>query len=150
MSSWRQQALIDAPSAAVWELISSPNRFPDWWPDAIEVTGPPTIEKGTKFRQTSPAPIGRWTTTTTFKVEALDELHEIRMRCQQSGWYSHWFLTEARDATFVDVEVGIEPVALQYRLLFGALGKRHFRDAADAALDGLRQALATDPVRLTR
>jgi uncharacterized protein YndB with AHSA1/START domain len=145
MPSWRQQAVLEAPPAAVWELIADPNRFPEWWSNtALEVTGPPTIELGSEFQQTGHAPIGRSTITTTYKVEAFDELREVRMRCQQSGWYSHWFLTEARGSTFVDVEVGIDPTALQYRLLFGALGKRPFREAAVDAIDGLREALAAD------
>jgi uncharacterized protein YndB with AHSA1/START domain len=147
VASWRQQAVIEAAPDAVWELIANPTRFPEWWGDSLEVTGPPTIELGTEFQQTAPAPIGRSTTTTTYKVEAFDELHEVRMRCQQSGWYSHWFLTEARGSTFVDVEIGIEPTAIQYRLLFGALGKRHFRGAAEQALDGLRDALAANVAR---
>ena len=147
MASWRQQAVIEAPPDAVWELVANPNRFPEWWGDTLEVTGPATIELGTEFQQTSPAPIGRSTTTTTYRVEALDELHEVRMRCLQSGWYSHWLLTEARGSTFVDVEIGIEPTAIQYRLLFGMLGKRHFRDAAEQALDGLRDALAANLAR---
>jgi uncharacterized protein YndB with AHSA1/START domain len=149
--SWRQQAVLEAPPAAVWELIANPNRFPDWWSaQALAVTGPATIELGSEFRQKSPAPIGRSTLTTTYRVEAFDELHEVKLRCQQSGWYSHWFLTEARGSTFVDVEVGIEPTALQYRLLFGALGKRAFREAAVDALDGLREALGADRARSTQ
>ena len=145
MASWRQQAVIEAPPEVVWELVANPNRFPEWWgATALEVTGPPTIELGSEFQQTARAPIGRSTITTTYRVEAFDELHEVRMRCQESGWYSHWFLTEARGSTFVDVEVGIEPTALHYRLLFGALGKRPFREAAIDAIDGLREALAAD------
>jgi uncharacterized protein YndB with AHSA1/START domain len=143
MPSWRQQAVLEAPPAAVWELIADPNRFPEWWgANALAVTGPATIELGSEFEQTSPAPIGRSTVTTTYKVEAFDELQEVRMRCQRSGWYSHWWLTEARGSTFVDVEVGIEPTAIQHRLLSAALGKRPFREAAVEALDGLREALA--------
>jgi uncharacterized protein YndB with AHSA1/START domain len=141
--SWRQQAVIEAPPDAVWELIANPNRFPEWWSaNALEVTGPATIELGTEFRQKSPAPIGRSTVTTTYKVEEFDELQEVKLRCQQSGWYSHWFLTAARGSTFVDVEVGIEPTAIQFRLMAAALGKRAFREAAVEALDGLREALA--------
>lgn len=149
MGSWRQQAVIEAAPADVWALISNPNRFPEWWSaQALEVTGPPTIELGSEFEQTEPAPIGRKTITTTYKVEEFDELREVKMRCQLSGWYSHWFLTEARGSTFVDVEVGIDPTAFQYRLLGAALGKRTFRQAATEAIDGLREALAHDRVRL--
>jgi hypothetical protein len=148
MASWRQQAMIEAPPSAVWELIADPNRFPEWWSaNALAVTGPPTIELGSEFEQTAPPPFGRKPITTTYKVEEFDELREVKMRCQLSGWYSHWFLTEARGSTFVDVEVGIEPTALQYRLMFGVLGKRPFRDAAVEAIDGLREALADDRER---
>jgi hypothetical protein len=145
MPSWRQQAVLEAPPRAVWEMIANPNRFPEWWSSsALAVTGPPTIELGSEFEQTARAPVGRSTITTTYKVEAFDELREVRMRCQQSGWYSHWWLTEARGCTFVDVEVGLDPAAFQYRLLFGVLGKRPFREAAVDAIDGLRDALAAD------
>jgi Polyketide cyclase / dehydrase and lipid transport len=145
MPSWRQQAVLEAPPADVWALIANPNRFPEWWSaQALAVTGPATIELGSEFEQTEHAPIGRGTVTTTYRVEAFDELREVRMRCQQSGWYSHWWLTEARGCTFVDVEVGLDPAAFQYRLLFGVLGKRPFREAAVDAIDGLREALAAD------
>jgi uncharacterized protein YndB with AHSA1/START domain len=149
--SWRQQAVLEAPPAAVWELIANPNRFPEWWSaQALTVTGPATIELGSEFRQESPAIIGRSTLTTTYRVEAFDELHEVKLRCQQSGWYSHWFLTEARGSTFVDVEVGIEPTAFQHRLMAAALGKRAFREAAVDALDGLREALEADRAQATQ
>jgi uncharacterized protein YndB with AHSA1/START domain len=149
--SWRQQAVLEAPPAAVWELIANPNRFPDWWSaQALAVTGPATIELGSEFRQESPALVGRSTLTTTYRVEAFDELHEVKLRCQQSGWYAHWLLTEARGSTFVDVEVGIEPTAFQYRLMAAALGKRAFREAAVDALDGLREALEADRAQATQ
>jgi uncharacterized protein YndB with AHSA1/START domain len=147
MGSWRQQAVIEAPPAAVWELIADPNRFPEWWSaNALAVTGPATIELGSEFEQTGAGPMGR-TVTSTYRVEEFEELREVKMRCQMSGWYSHWFLTEARGSTFVDVEVGIETTALQYRLMFGVLGKRPFREAAVEAIDGLREALAEDRER---
>jgi hypothetical protein len=46
---------------------------------------------------------------TTFKIEELDDLHAIKLRCQQSGYYSRWVLTEAQSSTFAEVEIGIEP-----------------------------------------
>ena len=50
-------------------------------------------------------------------------------------------LTEAQSQTFAEVEIGIEPTALQYRLLFGVMGKRYQRSIADQAVDGVRTRL---------
>jgi hypothetical protein len=90
------------------------------------------------------SPVGKF--ETTYKIEKLDDLREIKLRCQ-SGYYSRWFLTPAQDSTFVDVEVGVEPPALQYRLLFRAMGKRYLRRIAEQAIDGLRAQLAHNPPR---
>jgi uncharacterized protein YndB with AHSA1/START domain len=140
MPSWREQALIDAPVEAVWELLGDPSRYPEWASYVVEVSGMPEIEKGAEFDQVSSEPWGN--VTTKFRIQELEELQRIRMECQQSGWYSQWLLTEAQGKTFLDVEIGIEPSALQYRLVFGALGKRHFRRVVEDSLAGLREALA--------
>ena len=49
--------------------------------------------------------------------------------------------TEAQSCTFAEVEIGIEPTAVQYRLLFGAMGKRYLRRLVEQAIDGLRTRL---------
>jgi hypothetical protein len=144
MSSWRQQALIDAPKEAIWDLIADPRRYPEWAAHVVEVTGLPTsIEENAEFRQTTRMPLGE--PTTTFEVDVFDELREIRMHCQTSGTYSHWVLTDAQDATFAEVEMGIEPTAMQYRLIFGILGKRYFRKLAEEAVDGLSEVVEHRP-----
>jgi uncharacterized protein YndB with AHSA1/START domain len=143
MSSWRQQALIQAPPEAVWSLLGDPKRYPEWAGYVVEVTGLPVIEKDAEYEQVSSEPWGR--VTTKFTIDRFEEMHEIRMRCLQSGWYSQWLLTEAQGATFVDAEIGIEPTSLQYRLVFGALGKRHFRHVVEESLAGLRDALKAEP-----
>jgi hypothetical protein len=141
MSSHRQQALLEAPVEEVWSLIGDPERYPEWAGFAVEVTGMPQIAEGAEFEQTSRLPIGRGTDTTIFRVDELEELHSIKLRCTRTGWYSRWLLTEAQGGTFVDAEFGIEPTAIQYRLLFGAIGRRHFTSVASESLDGLREAL---------
>lgn len=141
MSAWRQQAVIDAPVEAVWSLLGDPRRYPEWAGFALEVTGLPVIEQGAEFAQTTRSPFGEQ--TTIFRIDELEELREIKMRCTRSGWYSHWLLTEAQGGTFLDAEFGIEATALRYRLLFGAVGRRHFPDVATQSIDGLRQALAS-------
>jgi uncharacterized protein YndB with AHSA1/START domain len=138
MSSWRQQALIEAPVETVWELVGDPNRHPEWWPDVLEVKGVPKITQDATYRQVTRTRGG--SIETTFSVEEVDELRTIKLRCTDTGTYAHWLLTEARDSTFADLELGIEPTSLRYRVFDGMLGKRYFRDWAQRAVDGLRDA----------
>lgn len=139
MSSCRQQALIDAPLEAVWELVGDPRRMPEWaGRDVEEVYGLASVDLGATYRQTTRTPFGK--NTTTFEIEALDELREIRLRCQTSGYYSHWRLTEAQDATFAEVEIGMEPTGLAAHAINVTLGKRWYRRLLENALDGVRSA----------
>ncbi len=109
MASWTQQALLEATREMIWELLTDPTRYPEWAGDALETTGVPTkIEKGATFEQTVPGPLGM-KATTTFEVAELEDLREIKLACQMTGYYSHWRLTEAQDQTFADVEIGIDP-----------------------------------------
>ncbi|MFL5821427.1 MAG: hypothetical protein ACJ76S_12170 [Solirubrobacteraceae bacterium] len=39
------------------------------------------------------------------------------------------------------IEAPVQPTALQYRLLFGAMGKRYLRRIAEQTIDGLRAVL---------
>ena len=139
MSSWRQQAVIEAPLEQVWACVGDPRRYPEWAGNVVSVTGLATVEPDAEFRQVSKSPIGK--AETTFRIEELDDLRTIKLRCQQSGYYSRWVLTEAQSSTFAEVEIGIEPTAIQYRLVFGALGKRYLRRLVEQALDGLRMTL---------
>jgi hypothetical protein len=139
VSSYRQQALIEAPVEEVWGLIGDPNRYPEWAGFAVEVTGLPEVAEGAEFEQTTRSK-RTGTNTTVWRVDELEELHEIKLRCTRTGWYSRFLLTEARGDTFVDAEFGIEPTAIQYRLIFGA-GRRHFTSVATQSLDGLRETL---------
>jgi hypothetical protein len=141
MSAARQHALVQAPIEEVWGLISDPARFPEW-NDELEVTGVPTrIEKGSTFRLTSPTRFGP-KATTAFEVEELDEsLREIKIRCQASGFYSHWLLTEAQGNTFADIEFGVEPHGLRQRLWALPLTKAELRQSLDRAIDGVRRVL---------
>lgn len=147
MSSWKQQALIQAPVAEVWDILCDPARSPDWDPDVLAVTGAPIrIEKGSTFDITGRGPLGM-KATTTFKVEELEDLHELKMKCQVSGFYAHWLLTQAQDGTFTEVELGIEPIESQS--LRGRVGaalhtKSYLRTQVEKLLDGLRRAAHRD------
>lgn len=139
MASWRQQALIEAPVEEVWRFVGDPESYPTWAKDVVDVTGLPRVEPDATFRQRMETPLG--THETTFRVEELEELRQITLRCTASGYYSRWLLTPARDQTFADVEIGVEPTSLRQRVI-APLGKRWFRRMADESIDGLRGALA--------
>jgi hypothetical protein len=141
MSSWRQQAVIEAPVNEVWELLIEPRRWPEWDSDVTKVTGAPAqIEVGSRVDATGAGPFGM-PMTAHFKVDQLDDLREVRMTCQVSGFYTHWLLTEARGNTFAELELGVEPMpGLQARAAGLLHTKGYLRKAVDHTLDGLRRA----------
>jgi uncharacterized protein YndB with AHSA1/START domain len=139
MSEVRQQALINAPPAKIWELVGDPRRHPEWWPRVIEVHGE-RFEEGSNYAQVTRSPSGRVETTMT--VERLEDLREIHMRCEQTGTYAHWLLTEARGDTFVDVEFGMDPIGTGNRIFDAALGKLYFRRWLSQSLAALEEAAA--------
>jgi Polyketide cyclase / dehydrase and lipid transport len=142
MASWRQQALIAAPVEEVWELLVEPERWREWGEDVNEVTGGPVrIEKGSMVDVRGRGPL-RLPTTAHFKVEDLEELKEVHLKCQVSGFYSHWLLTEARGSTFADVELGVEPMpGLQARAAGMLHTKGYLRGAVERSIDGIRRAV---------
>jgi hypothetical protein len=76
------------------------------------------------------------------KIDRLEDLREIRMRCTKTGTYAHWTLTEARGNTFVDVELGMDPVGVGNRIFDVAVGKLYFRRWLDQSLAALKEAAA--------
>jgi uncharacterized protein YndB with AHSA1/START domain len=140
MPSWRQQALIEAPVEEVWGAVGDPRKYPTWAGDVLGVTGLAEVAPDAEFQQVTKMPIG--TEETTFRIEALEDMREIKLRCLKSGYYSHWVLTEAQESTFMDVEIGVDPTALRYRVVSGAVGKRHFRRITEDSIEGLRKLLA--------
>ena len=100
MSSWRQQALVEAPLERVWELVGDPNRYPEWASDIVEVTGLPRIAQDATFRQVTRNADG--TSASTFKIEELEDLRSIKMRCLDTNTYTRFVLTDAGGETFVE------------------------------------------------
>jgi hypothetical protein len=142
MASWRQQALIAAPVEEVWELLVEPERWREWGDEVTLVTGGPArIEKGSTVDVTGRGPLKR-PATAHFKVDELEDMREVRMKCQVSGFYSHWLLTEARGSTFAEVELGVEPMpGLQARAAGLLHTKGYLRGAVERTIDGIRQAV---------
>jgi hypothetical protein len=64
------------------------------------------------------------------------------MRCTQTGTYSRWLLTEAQGDTFVDVEFGMEPIGLGYRIFDATLGRAYSRRWLDQSLAALEEVAA--------
>jgi hypothetical protein len=148
MASWRQQALIDAPVAEVWELVSDPVKGPQWSEDVVAVTGAPIkIEKGSIIEMTSRGPLGI-KATTPFKVETLEDMHEIKMQCQVSGFYSHWILTDAQGGTFAELELGFDSLdhkrPMQARAVAALHTKSYLRRTVEKLLDSLRRAASRE------
>ena len=50
MSEVRHQAHLDQPLEAVWGLVGTPSRYPEWWPRVIEVRGE-RFEEGDEYAQ---------------------------------------------------------------------------------------------------
>ena len=136
MSVCRSQALINAPPNRVWDLVGDPRRHPEWWPRVIEVRGE-QFDEGDNYAQVTKDPTGRVETTMT--VESLEDLREIHMRCQQTGTYARWLLTEAQGSTFIDVEFGMDPVGVDNRFFDVAFGRLYFRRWLDQSLSALEQ-----------
>jgi uncharacterized protein YndB with AHSA1/START domain len=137
MSAHRQQAHLDAPLEAVWDLVGTPQRYPEWWPRVIEVQGE-RFEEGDEWVQVTRDP-GR-TVTTNFLLERRDDLREIRMSCQLSGAFAHWVLTPAQGGTFVELEMGMQPKRMGDRVFDMALGRRYFRRWSEESLEALGEA----------
>jgi uncharacterized protein YndB with AHSA1/START domain len=141
VGSYREQALIEAPVEEVWNLVGDPRRYPEWaGEEFVEVTGLPEVQKGAEYEQVTRSPSGQ--ARTTFTIETLDDLHEIRLRCNESGFYARWELTEADGGTFADVEIGMDPTSEEFRSVDATNGKRWYRRVVKTSIDGVKRALA--------
>jgi len=141
MASWKHQSLIGAPVQDVWALVGDPRSYPDWAADVLEVTGfPEEVMLGAEWDQTTKSPFGKQ--RTRFVVDEFNDLREIRMRCTDSGYYSHWVLTEAGGDTFAELEIGMEPERISGKVIDRTVGKRWYRSAATSMLDRIRAKLS--------
>jgi uncharacterized protein YndB with AHSA1/START domain len=124
--------MVDAPVEKVWELIGDVNRHPEWWPRVEEVQCD-LLAEGCTYRQVTNRP-GK-TIETTISIERLDDCHELRVRCMDTGMYAHFMLTSIREGTFVDGELGVEAKGVE-RIVAPSFVRRWIAQS----LDGLRRA----------
>jgi len=105
MSCYRQQAQLDAPASAVWELVGNVERHPEWWPRVIDVQCD-GLDEGCMYRQVYKSPIG--VIETDVSVERLEDCRELLLRCLDTGTYTRWLVTEAQGGRSEERRVGKE------------------------------------------
>src|SRR3712207_3239029 len=114
MSQVSEQAVLDAPLEDVWELVGDPSRYPEWLPRGIDVNCE-RFEEREEFLQATQRPLlGRG--ECPFFIERREALLEIRMHCTLSGLYAHGGLTDAQGGTFIEAELGMEPIRRRDRI----------------------------------
>ena len=139
MSAYRHQALINAPIERVWELVGNPVRHPEWFPKVVEVRGD-SFQPGDVFVQVTRRPIGLG--TTSLEIDRLEDMRELSFHCRDTGTFTHWLLTPARDDTFVEAEFGMEPASVMYRAFDATVGRTYFRRWLEQSLEALAKATA--------
>ena len=138
MSSYRQELLIECPVERVWELVGDPRRHPEWWPRVVEVDGLGEVVEEAEFVQTTRSIGGE--IETTMRIEELEDMRQIHLRCMDTGTFANWRLTEAQGSTFAELELGMIPASTSMRAFDLVMGRRYFRRWSEAAIDGLRRA----------
>jgi uncharacterized protein YndB with AHSA1/START domain len=129
--------MVDAPVERVWQLIGDVTRHPEWWPRVEEVQCD-LLDVGCTYRQVTKRPDKK--IETTISIEELDDCHQLRLRCLDTGMYAHFLLTPAQGGTFVDAQLGVEEEGLAK--LFAAAFVRRW---VTQSLEGLRRAACEQP-----
>jgi uncharacterized protein YndB with AHSA1/START domain len=138
--TYRHQALIDAPVEDVWAVVSDPRTHPEWWPDVVDVrvdTDEPLVEGGSYVRSSKLVPFLD-AVEAVWVAERLEDLKEARFRCTVSGTWARFTLTPAQGETYVELESGIDPTTLRWRLL-NVMSGRWVKDWIVKVLDALPQ-----------
>lgn len=119
-------------------MISDPSTHPDWWPDVLEVEVNEPLVEGGEYSQTSKHYVGE--IESVWIAERMEDLKEAHFRCTLSGTYARFALTPTREGTFVEVETGIRPTNLRWRLE-GLIGRSYFKRWLTDVLDALPEAV---------
>jgi uncharacterized protein YndB with AHSA1/START domain len=133
--TYRHQTLVDASVEDVWAVIRDPLTHPDWWPDVVEVRiEEPLVEGGEYIRYSKLLPF-RDAVEAVWVAERLEDLKEARFRCTKTGTWARFSLTPAQAETFVELETGMDPTRLRWRLMkatSGSFFKGWILDVLDA------------------
>ncbi len=136
MGTYRHQALIEAPVEDVWAVVSDPRTHPDWWPDVVDVQIDEPLVEGGEYVRTSKFVPFLDAMETVWVAERLEDLKEARFRCNTSGSWARFTLTPAQGETYVELESGMDPTTLRWRLM-NAMGGRLLKDWIVKVLDAL-------------
>jgi uncharacterized protein YndB with AHSA1/START domain len=141
---YRHQALIEAPIERVWEVVSDPRTHPDWWPDVVGVDAPEELAEGDEYMRSSKTMPFIDAVDAIWVAERLEHLKEAKFRCTVSGAFARFTLTPAQDDTYVELESGMDPTSVKWRLakpIFGLQYKRWVLDVLDALPGAIRSRL---------
>ena len=134
--TYRHQTMIEAPIEDVWAVIKDPLTHPDWWPDVVEVRlEEPLVEGGEYLRSSKLLPFLD-AVEDVWVAERLQDLKEARFRCTKTGTWAHFSLTSAQAQTFVELETGMDPTKLRWRLMKATSGS-YFKGWILDVLDAL-------------
>jgi uncharacterized protein YndB with AHSA1/START domain len=135
-ATYRHQALIDAPVEDVWAVVSDPRTHPEWWPDVVDVRLDEPLVEGGEYLRTSKLVPFLDAVEAVWVAERLEDLKEARFRCTVSGTWARFTLTPAQGETYVELESGVDPTTLRWRLL-NAMSGRFVKDWIVKVLDAL-------------
>ena len=138
---YRHQALIEAPVEEVWELVAHPETHPDWWPDVMEASAPEELAEGDEYTRKSKFLPFADAVDAIWVAERLEHLKEAQFRCTVSGSFARFRLTPAQNDTFVELETGMDPTTVRWRLL-NALSGSYMKKWLFDVLDALPAAIA--------
>lgn len=142
----RSQAVIDAPVDEVWAVVADPKTHSEWWPDVVGVKmDGELVEGGEYLREEVKRPL--LAGSSIWVADQLDdELKHAHFHCTLSGMYAHFELTRAQDNTFIEVETGMLPTNIRWRVING-LSRQYWRNWVRDALDALPDAVARRTAR---
>ena len=138
--SYRHQALIDAPVADVWEVVSDPRTHPDWWPEVLRIEAPDHVAEGDEYVHSGKMVRFVDAVDSIWVVERLAELKQAQFRCTLTGTWARFTLTPAQDETYVEMEAGIDPASWKWRIAEPFLALQYKRWLI-AVLDALPAAI---------
>ena len=125
----------------VWEVVSDPRTHPEWWPDVVRVDAEGRLTEGGEYVHSGKLIPFADALDSVWFVERFEELKEAQFRCTMSGSYARFQLTPAQDETYVEMEVGMDPTSLRWRVaepVFGLQYKRWVLAVLDALPDAIR------------
>ena len=141
VSLTRRQAFIAAPVERIWELLSEAERHPLWWPRVVgvECEG---LSEGCTFREIVQTPRGE--EEMHMLVEDLEGCRSLAIRCVNTGTFVRFSLTEVRDGTFVDGQMGMDPTGIGPRVFDLFAGRRYFSAWMTETLEALDRAACAE------